>query len=413
MTDVGDLQQILPELLLLSAVVAIAAQHLRLPYTTALAVSGVGVGAIYGYHPDLSRDLILLAFLPPLLFEGALNLELDELTRHWKQIALLALPGTLLAAGTIAVGLHVALGLTWSTAVLIGVIVAPTDPVSVLATMKEHGISGGLRAILAGESIFNDVVGILLFSLALTWAFPAGHPGQGAIRTAVELLGEVGVGVAVGAGLGLFTHRLMATVGDHLIETTLSIVCCFGAYVLADRLHGSGVIAVVVGALLIGNYGIHVSMSTASRERVTDFWEVIAFLTNSAAFVLIGLSFESSSVFDGTLLKALGIVSASILIGRMLIVMMILLPSTVLLDRREFPWQWLPAVFWGGLRGTIPIALVLGLASDERTVGGINLVTLVFAAVLVSLVGQGLTYGPLLKWLGIGNAAQAVGADST
>jgi len=410
MLDVSELQEILPELLLLCAIVAIAAQYLRIPYTTALAVAGVGVGSLYGFHPPLSRDLILLAFLPPLLFEGSLNIELLQLVRHWKHIALLAVPGTLVAAGTVALGLHLVVGMAWSHAMLAGVIVASTDPVSVLATMKEHGISGGLRAILEGESIFNDVVGILLFSLALTWAFPGAHERHGIFETAAELVAEVGVGAGVGVGVGLLLHRLMATVNDHLIETTLSIVCCYGSYVLAHSLHGSGVIAVVVSALLIGNYGVHVSMSKQSRARLTEFWEVIAFLVNSAVFVLIGLAFEFSSLRDWTLLGAVAVVAIALLAGRVLVIAGILWPSALRLDREKFPRRWLPAVYWGGLRGSIPIALVLGLAPAERTVAGINLVTLVFSVVLLSLIGQGLTFGPLLSRLGLG-AGSSVTAD--
>ena len=407
MTDVNDLQEVLPELLLLCAVVAIAARHLRIPDTSALALAGVAIGAFGIVHPELSRDLILLAFLPPLLFEGALNIEFREFTGRWKQLVLLAIPGTLVAAGTIALALHLLAGFSWSHAALIGVILAPTDPVSVLATMKEHGVSGGLRALLEGESIFNDVAAILLFSVALTWAFPDSHSDEAALGMVVELIGEVAIGVAVGVAVGFVVHRLMATVSDYLIEITLSIVCSYGAYVVADRLHGSGVMAVVFSGLLLGNFGLEVAMTNASRQRLNDFWEVIAFLVNSAVFVLIGLAFDFSSLKDGGVIWAVVVISAAILIGRAIVIGGLLVPFTRRFEEEPLPRTWVTAIFWGGLRGTIPIALVLGLTLDERKLGGIEVVPVVFSVVLLSLLGQGLTYGPLLKRLGLSRAEAA------
>ncbi|MGB4863357.1 MAG: sodium:proton antiporter [Tepidiformaceae bacterium] len=401
MSDVADLQQLLPELLLLAAVVVIITRRFHLPDTSALALAGVLFGSFANIHPEISRDLILLAFLPPLLFEGALNIEFGEFVRRWKQIALLAVPGTLVAAGTIALGLNVLAGFSWPHAALVGIMLAPTDPVSVLATMKEHGVSGGLRALLEGESIFNDAAAIVLFSLALTWAFPENHHREGFLATSTELVGEVGIGVVVGLVIGFAVHRLMATVSDHLIEITLSIVCSYGAYVAADRLGGSGVMAVVFSGLLLSNYGVQMSMSTASRQRLADFWEVIAFLVNSAAFVLIGLAFEISSLRDAGLVKAVVIIAVAVLVGRVIVVSGMLVPFARWVENKPLPGPWGPAIFWGGLRGTIPIALVLGLALNERELGGIQAVPLVFSVVLLSLLGQGLTYGPLLRKLGL------------
>lgn len=400
-TDFDNLQAVLPELLLLCALVAIVARRLGIPDTSALALAGVSIGAFGIVHPELSRDLILLAFLPPLLFEGALNLEYREFTSRWKQLVLLAIPGTLVAAGTIALGLHLFAGFSWSHAWLIGVILAPTDPVSVLATMKEHGVSGGLRALLEGESIFNDVVAILLFSVALSWAFPASHAEEGGLAIALELVGEIVIGIGVGVATGLVVHRLMATVSDHLIEITLSIVCVYGSYVLADRFHGSGVMAVVFAGVLLGNYDVRTARSEASGRRLTDFWEVIAFLVNSAVFVLIGLAFDFSSLKDADLIRAVVVIAAAILVGRAIVIGGLLVPFSRVFEAKPLPRPWIIAIFWGGLRGTIPIALVLGLTMDEREIGGVAVVPVVFSVVLLSLLGQGLTYGPLLKKLGL------------
>jgi CPA1 family monovalent cation:H+ antiporter len=163
--------------------------------------------------------------------------------------------------------------------------------------------------------------------------------------------------------------------------------------------------AVVFAGLLLGNYGVQMAMSTVSRERLGDFWEVIAFLVNSAAFVLIGLAFEFSSIRDVDLIWAVAVIVVCVLIGRGIVVAGMLAPFARFVEQRPLPRPWVPAIFWGGLRGTIPIALVLGLAADERNLGGVAVVPLVFAVVLLSLLGQGLTYGPLLKRLGLSSTS--------
>lgn len=158
--------------------------------------------------------------------------------------------------------------------------------------------------------------------------------------------------------------------------------------------------AVVFAGLLLGNFGLEVAMSEASRQRLNEFWEVIAFLVNSAAFVLIGLAFDFGSLKDGALIWAVVVIATAILAGRAIVVGGILAPYSRRIGK-PLPRSWIAAIFWGGLRGTIPIALVLGLRMDEREIGGVEVVPMVFSVVLISLLGQGLTYGPLLNRLGL------------
>ena len=383
-------------LMLVAALVAIAVSRLRVPYTVALVLVGLGLGLSGAFGAvDLTSDLILLVFLPPLLFEGALNMDVGILRTRRRQVAVLAIAGTLVSAVMIAAPLVIVPGMAMELAAVLAVMLAPTDPVSVLAVFKENGVGAGLRTLMEGESIFNDALAIVLYIIAVDVAF-----GEGSLtpqHIAGEFMIEISVGLAAGIGVGLLAHRLMATLDDHLVEITLSLVTAYGAYILADRFGGSGVIAVVIAGLLIGNYGTRRAMSVSSRVIMTEFWEVLAFLANSALFLVIGLEFHVSDMRGRTLVATIVAVLA-MLAARAVIAFGLLLPF-----RRSagapVPTTWRVAAFWGGLRGSIPIALVLGL--PERRFAGIDAVPVVFGVVLFSLVVQGLTFRPLLDRLGL------------
>jgi CPA1 family monovalent cation:H+ antiporter len=386
-------------LLLVAAIVGIVVDRLRVPYTVALVLVGLllGIGGVFA-EIELTDELILLGFLPPLLFEGAINVDLDSLVRRWAQVATLAFVGTAIAALAIAAPLVLVPGMQAELAVVLAVILAATDPVSVLAIFKENGVVAGLRTLMEGESLFNDALAIVLYIIAVEVAF---GDEVVTVQSAVFEFGrEVSLGIVAGTAVGLLAHRLMATLDDHLVEITLSLVTAYGAYLLADRFGGSGVIAVVAAGLLIGNYGTHFSMSAGSRVALNDFWEVLAFLVNSALFLLIGLQFDIADLLEGRTLAATAVAIVGLLVGRAIIAYGLLLPFTHS-EHAPVPASWRPAVFWGGLRGSIPVALVLGLPPDDRTFAGINAVALVFGVVLFSLLVQGLTFRPLLVHLGL------------
>lgn len=404
-SDIEVTETLIVGLMLVAALVGIAVNRLRLPYTVALVIVGLALGIGGAFDEiDLTSDLILLVFLPPLLFEGAINMDLDDLVVRWKQVASLAFFGTAISAAVIAGFLTGVPGMAVELAVVLAVVLAATDPVSVLAIFKENGVGSGLRTLMEGESIFNDALAIVAYLIAIDVAFGDAPVTVGDALT--EFGTEVVVGVGVGAAAGFLAHRLMATLDDHLVEITLSIVTAYGAYLVADRLHGSGVIATVVGGLLIGNYGTRFAMSASSRVALVDFWEVLAFLANSALFLIIGLEFHVSDLQGRTLAAAL-VAIAGVLVSRAVIAYGLLglfTRSTV----APVPTPWLTAVFWGGLRGSIPIALVLGL--PEREIAGVDAVAMVFAVVLFSLVVQGVTYRPLLDRLGLTSQADELTA---
>ena len=394
-TGIEVTETLIVALMLVAALVAIAADRLRLPYTVALVLVGLGLGISGAFTTvTLTSDLILLVFLPPLLFEGAFNLDLDELARRWLQVGVLAVIGTTVSAIVIAAALVVVPGMALELAVVLAVMLAATDPISVLAVFKEHGVKTGLRTLMEGESIFNDALAIVFYLVAIEVAF---GDDPVTVRHALAELGtEVLVGLAAGTGVGLLAHRLMATLDDHLVEIALSLVTAYGAYLLADRLGGSGVIAVVVAGMLIGNYSIESAMSASSRVSLTEFWEVLAFLANSALFLLIGLEFHIDDLRGRTLVATSAAIVA-MLVGRAVIAFGLLWPFRH--SASPVPRSWTIAVFWGGLRGSIPIALVLGI--PDRRIGDVDAVAVVFGVVFFSLVVQGLTYKPLLDRLGL------------
>ena len=400
MLEYSDFELLAVELLLLASLVAIAARYLRLPYTVALVVVGFFASLGHFFDVTLSQDLILLVFLPPLLFDGAINMDLGELRRRWTQITLLALAGTIITAGFVAAALVLVTDLPFKYALLLAVMLAPTDPVSVLATMKEHGVPAGLRTLLEGESIFNDGLGIVLFTITLAYAVPD-KPGEaiGWLHALREFATEIGIGVSVGAITGYGIHRLMRLLDDHLVEITLSVTLAFGSFLIADRLGGSGVMAVVVGGLLVGNYGAYRAMSASSQAAMTEVWEVVAFLLNSALFLLIGLEFEIGSLSDGATLSAALVATGALLAGRAIAVYGLLLPFRRRNGSLRVAGPWQHAIFWGGLRGSIPIALALGLTATQRNMAGVDAVAVVFTTVLLSLVGQGISFAPLLHKL--------------
>lgn len=404
MGDIAVTEQVVVSLLVVASLVAIAASYLRQPYTLALVVAGLLLSLGGGVDElALTRDLILLLFLPPLLFEGSINMDLDDLRQRARQVAVLAIPGTAVTVAVLTF-LFRLLGLDWIESTVLAVILAPTDPVSVLAIFKEHGVGSGLRTLMEGESIFNDALAIVLY--VVTVELLEGREVTFA-EGVYEFGAEVVIGVAVGAVIGLVAHRLMGYIEDHLVEITISIVAAFGPYLLADQLGGSGVIATVTAGLLIGNFGTAVAMSPSSRVSLLDFWEVAAFVVNSLLFLLLALQFDVVELSQSRILTGVAVGFGGIMVARGVIAYGLL---GVFSTRgpQGISMAWRHAVWWGGLRGAIPIALVLGL--PERQLGDLDAVSVVFGVVILSLLGQGLTYRRLLDRLGITGVGEEVAA---
>jgi len=386
---------LLVELLVVALAVAIVVKYyVHLPYTIALVLAGVGVGLLPEVPAfPVAPELWLLVFLPPLLFEGAVNMDLELLRRYAAPVGLLALVGTLVSVVLLATAFHLLLDLPVLLATLLGVMLSPTDPVSVLALFKEHGVPRGLQTLVEGESVFNDGVAVVLFLIVLDSLH--GEPVT-LIQGAVEFVKVAAGGALVGGILGYLTHRLYSLIDDHLIEVGLSLVLAFGSYLAAERLEVSGVIAVVVAGLIIGNYGRIFSMSPSTRLSLAHFWEVAAFLINGLLFLLIGLTVERGGLLSYA--GAIGLVFVTMLVVRAVVVYGIL-GAYRAVARRSFAAGWSHIVDWSGLRGSIPVALALGLPLWVPQVDRLRAITL--GVVVLSLVVQGLTIKPLLRRLGL------------
>jgi len=400
-------------LLLLACLVGIAAKRItKLPYTIFLTLVGLGIG-VFRIGPDLAEtgfghDLIFFVFLPPLLFQGAMHMNVNRLLKHIWPIVCFAVPGVVVS--TVLVGGVVGwLGGIGSimVAFLFGSLISPTDPVSVLALFKKAGAPRDLKTLVEGESLFNDATGVVLFTILLE-AVVGGHGLSlgGAVFSFVKVSAG---GLLLGAVLGLAAFLVLRKLDDHLLENAICLVLAYGAFWLAEVMHVSGVIATVMAGLLIGNYGRSLSMSPKTTETVETFFESIDFLINSFLFILIGL--ELREIFTIVTINPwtlIGVAIMAMLVGRAAVVYIFYWVLNQV--GRKRPKAWKHILFWGGLRGSIPIALLLHLPLARDLAPGNPLIEyrpalLIagFGCVFFSLVIQGITMGPMMKWLGIGD----------
>lgn len=380
-------------LLLIALAVALITRRTRRPYTVALVIAGLVLGMLQLVEAiQPSKELVLTVFLPPLLFEGALHIRAAVLRPRAALVLSLSILGTLLTALIVGTAVHWLLGFDWLSGLLLGAIIAPTDPVSVLATFRAAHVDEELATIVESESLFNDGIAVVLYLLLLNAL--GGTPLE-PLRGIGEFALVVGGGALVGLGVGFLSTRLLSRLGDHLVEVMVMLVAAYGAFLLAEEFHVSGVIAVAVIGLVIGNHGWSHAPSLETRENVALFWGVVAFLVNSILFLLVGFELRPSLLIDDLL--SIVIVFGVLIASRALIVY-----GMGALSRwrgRGLPSSWQHVIVWGGLRGSVPVALALGL--PLTLAGRDNLVAIVFGVVLFSLLGQGLTIPSLLRRLGL------------
>lgn len=382
-------------LLIIATVVAMVARRIRIPYALALVITGLAVGAPHLLpQAHLDSHMLFTVFLPPLLFESAIQIRIEPLRRDIRTILVYALGGTLLS--TLVVGWLTAavLSLPLAVALVFAALISSTDPISVVAVFKRLGVGKRLSLLVEAESLFNDGASVVLFTVLADVALGGSLTAAGAIQ---KFLTVVIGGAAVGVGVGGLASRVTREFDDHLLEVMLTTVAAFGAYACAEAVHVSGVIAVVMAGLVVGNWGMQTGMAPSTRLAVTTFWEYAAFVVNSFVFLLLGIEVSFVNLFGsiGPLLAAVGIV----LLGRATAVYGLSLLANRF--RGDVPFAWQHVLFWGGLRGALSVALVLGLGLEfpHRD----TLVVITFGVVLFSLLGQGLTLGPLLGRLGLSN----------
>lgn len=390
-------------LLSIAALVTFIIRRVRLPYTVALVLAGLLLSA----SPDflnldfISSQLILALLVPPLLFEATLNIKWDALKEDLAPVLLLAVGGTLI--GTFIIGGIVfrVLGIELVAAIAFGALISATDPVAVIAFFRSLGVSRRLSLLVEGESLFNDGVAVVIFNLSLV----AGAAVSRGEATGLDVGGVLGEFIQValgGLGVGLIlgymvSHIILKNIDDHLIETVTSIALAFGSYVIAERLHLSGILAVVAAGLLVGNIGMQ-NTSPTTKLALESFWESMAFVVNSLVFLVIGLQIEIAQfpANAGPIIVAV----IAVLLSRTLVIYGLTWVNNHLYAKRTISLPYRHVMYWGGLRGAISLALALTLTGNVfgSEVSQV-LRVMAFGVVAFTLLVQGTTIERLINRL--------------
>lgn len=380
------------ELLLIVSLVAIAVRRLRVPYTVALVVVGLAVTSQQPQEVSPAPGLVLALLVPPLVFEAAFHISFSELRRALLGILLLAVPGVIVATFVVGGLLAVLTPLAFPVALLFGALISATDPVSVVALFRALGAPRRLELLVESESLLNDGTAVVVFNLVLVTAL-TGHFDL--VAGVADFLRVVAGGVTVGFALGWLVARLIARIDDYLIEVTLTTVLAYGAYLVAERLHFSGVLAVVAAGLVNGNIGPQ-GMSPTTRIVLFNFWEYVAFLANSFVFLLIGLQIDLAALAAAW--QPIGLAVLAVLLSRAVVTYGLGWVTRRLPE--PIPWRWQHVLYWGGLRGAIALALALSLPPALGPDRG-QLQVMAYGVVLFTLLVQSTTMRALVHRLGI------------
>ena len=339
------------------------------------------------------EEALLHGMLGFLLFAGALHINLNHLGEQKWTIASLATVGVVLSTVLVGGLAHLVLGWVdletpFMVCLLFGALISPTDPIAVLGIMTRVGAPKSLEVKFAGESLFNDGVGVVVFLVILAVVKRGGGVTPGEVGM---LFFEEAVGGAVfGLALGLLGYFFLKTVDNYQVEALLTLALVFGGYALADGLHISGPIAMVVAGLLIGNQGRALAMSDTTRARLDDFWELIDEALNSVLFALLGIEVLVLPLTPSHLLAGVAMIPA-VLLARFVSVGGVV---RILSLGRSFTPGAIRILVWGGLRGGISVALALSLPDIP---GRPVIIAITYVVVVFSIVVQGLTIGPLIR----------------
>ncbi|WP_414752112.1 cation:proton antiporter [Anabaena sp. CCY 9910] len=366
----------------------------QIPYTLLLVIVGLGLAVVDVRLVVLSPALILSIFLPPLLFEAAWNLKWSDLQRDFVPISLYAVFGVVISIAGVAIGLNQLAGISLTTALLIGASLSATDPVSVTALFRELGVGTRLVTLMEGESLFNDGMAVVAFGFLV--ALPLGSAELGVQPILLQFFQVVGIGVAVGCLIGFAISYLTQRFDLPMVEQSLTLVSAYGTYLVTEDLGGSGVIGVVTTGLILGNFGSRIGMNPRTRIIVSEFWEFLAFFVNSIVFLLIGDQIRFASL--GENLQIIAITVGAMIFMRA-ITLFILSKLSVMMTQSQVSLPEQTILWWGGLRGSVSIALALSVPTVLP--GREKIIATVFGVVLFTLLVQGLTIKPLLQKLNL------------
>jgi CPA1 family monovalent cation:H+ antiporter len=369
-------------LLAVAVIVSVIAERIGIPYVVALLIVATPIDvALPNFGPAL-----LFVFLPALVFEAAWNIHRDILRRRWLAVAILAIPGVLLTAVLVAGGLALTQQMPFTPALLLGAVLAATDPIAVLAVFKKLHVPPELATIVEGESLFNDGAAIVLYEVMIGILTPA-HSPLTARQIAWGALGVPLGGAAIGLVIAALVALLLRGDGDAPLQVVGTIVAAFGAYLLADELHLSGIFAAVVAGIALRAFPNFPTVEVTAE--VDGFWSAMAFLANALVFVLMGLRLEFGRIVHSPLLV---LTTLACVTGARLVLGYVALPLAGNIPR---PWRGVIAL--AGMRGALSVALVIGL--PDQIPYRSQLIDTVFGVVFITLVAQGLTIGPLISRL--------------
>ncbi len=366
----------------------------HIPYTLLLVIVGLGLALVDVRLVNLSPELILSIFLPPLLFEAAWNLKWSGLKENLVPISLFAIFGVMISVVGVAFGINQLVGVSLPTALLVGATLSATDPVSVIALFRELGAPKRLTTLMEGESLFNDGVAVVAFSLLV--GIPLGIEQFDLQVSIVRFFVFVGIGLGVGGLIGFGISYLTQRFDLPLVEQSLTLVSAYGAYIVTEEFGGSGVIGVVTCGLILGNFGSRIGMNPRTRVIVTEFWEFLAFFVNSIVFLLIGDQIRFASLAEN--LDSIAVTIAAVIVTRAIAIYSLGSLSNWLV-KSEIDWREQTVLWWGGLRGSVSIALALSLPTALK--GREEIIATVFGVVLFTLLVQGLTTKTLLERLNL------------
>ncbi|MEL7074733.1 MAG: sodium:proton antiporter [Cyanobacteria bacterium J06582_2] len=395
-------------LLLVACLAAIAFKSVNFPYTVGLVIVGLILSSLASNFEvleivntfKLSEELILFIFVPPLIFESALNMDSRLLLRNLTPVLVLAIPGLLISTAIVGTALAWLTPLSLGQALLFGSLISATDPVAVIALFKELGAPKQLTVLVEGESLFNDATAIVTFNIILT-AIAAGQVGEDALNQGIIsfLISFVG-GITVGAVFGyLMRWTMNLAQNNSLVLATISTITAYAAFLIAEEIFQvSPVMAVVSTGLVIGWYKAN-RLDAEERKYLGEFWEYTAFFANSLIFLLVGITASSFEFFEQlsetqSLLTILGITIVTVLVTRA-IVIFTLVPLVNFFRESKIPFSYQLVSYWGGLRGAVCLALALSI--DPQFPNRDLIVILTLGIALFTLLIPGTTIGKLIQ----------------
>lgn len=399
-------------LLAISLTVIALTKLMNRPYSIALVLVGLILGLTeipyldeaehFIVQSEVFQVIIISLFLPVLLGDASLKLSFSHLKEEKGPVLALAVGGTLLSFLFIGIGAHYLIGLPIIVAFTFAALMSATDPISVISIFKSLGVPKKLVTIIEGESLFNDGVAVVLFQISTVYLVSYMEMGLAGLGHGILLFLKFSFGgIAVGGITGFIFSQIIRAYDDYPLEIAFSIVMFFGSYFIAEHFHVSGVIAIVVAGLIFGNYGAKVGMSETTKINIDSFFDTITFFANSLIFLMIGLEIKNIDLTKKWGYIAIAIVI--VLLSRTLALYISLAPV------RGFSEKYKAILNWGGLKGSLSIALALSLPRTFE--GREDILILTFSVVLFSLLFQGLTITPLINKLKVTDKKENVDSN--